>query len=155
MNGFVKLFSDIIYSSVWQESNETRLVWITLLAMADRDGMVRAIPEAIAQAARVTQESCDNAILKFLAPDERSRSQEFDGRRMKRVDGGFLLLNYMKYRRKLSADERREYKRIKQAEYRSAKRNGPGSREQAVLRMRRDGNNLGADRAEDIESEMQ
>ena len=36
------LFSNIIDSSVWRESKETRLVWITLLAKKDKDGYVRA-----------------------------------------------------------------------------------------------------------------
>ena len=33
---FTKLFSSILDSTVWQESKETKLVWVTMLAMCDR-----------------------------------------------------------------------------------------------------------------------
>ena len=37
---FVKLHGSILDSSVWGESKATRLVWITMLAMADGEGTV-------------------------------------------------------------------------------------------------------------------
>lgn len=47
------------------------------------------------------------AIRKLAEPDPESRSADFDGRRMVRVDGGFLILNYIKYRdRDHTASER-------------------------------------------------
>ena len=42
MNGFTKLFQSILTSSVWSEDNETRIVWITMLALADQNGSVSA-----------------------------------------------------------------------------------------------------------------
>lgn len=121
MSGFTKLFSSIVASSVWCEDDKTRLVWITMLAMSNRDGVVEASMPGLANAARVSVEDCRNAILKFESPDLDSRSTAHEGRRALKIEGGWKLLNYETYRRKLSAEERREYKAAKQAEYRAAK----------------------------------
>ena len=53
------------------------------------------------------------AALKFLAaPDPESRSDAFDGRRMVRVDGGFILLNYDRFRERdhTSAERSRRFR---------------------------------------------
>jgi hypothetical protein len=39
---FTKLFSSITESTVWDEPDRVRLVWITMLAMADKHGRVWA-----------------------------------------------------------------------------------------------------------------
>lgn len=36
MNGYTKLFNSILDSTIWGESDETRLVWITLLEDAEK-----------------------------------------------------------------------------------------------------------------------
>jgi hypothetical protein len=40
------------------------------------------------------------ALKKLGSPEMESRSKEFEGRRMIRTNGGFVILNYMKYRDK-------------------------------------------------------
>ena len=45
--------------------------------------------------------------------------KEFDGRRIKEVDGGWLILNGEKYAALLSNEERRIYNSAKQREYRA------------------------------------
>jgi Recombination endonuclease VII len=40
------------------------------------------------------------ALERLRSPDPESRSDDFDGRRMVRVDGGYLILNYIRYRDK-------------------------------------------------------
>ena len=94
---YVKLFSSILDSSIWAEPNATRLVWITLLAMADEEGFVRAVPSGIARRAAVTLPECITALDRFLAPDSEG-SQEHAGRRVESTEGGWRLLNYKKYR---------------------------------------------------------
>jgi hypothetical protein len=118
MSGYTKLFNSILASTIWREDDKTRLVWITLLAMADKNGIAEGSIPGIADMARVKVDDCRKALKKLQAPDADSRSDEFGGRRIQPVEGGFLLLNHGKYRAKLSADERREYLRQKQAEYR-------------------------------------
>lgn len=122
---FTKLFSSILDSTIWQEPAETRLVWITLLAMADRQGEVHASIPGLAKRSGVTLEQCELALECLLSPDPYSRTADFEGRRIQRIDGGWELLNHAKYRALLSAEERREYNRRKQAEYRAKKKANP------------------------------
>lgn len=119
---FTKLQRSIVTSSIWLQDAETRLVWITLLALCDRDGVVRASPLGIAHQARVTPEGCQKALTLLQSPDEDSRSHEFDGRRIERVDGGFLVLNHNRVMNEGAREERREYNREKQAEGRAKKK---------------------------------
>lgn len=99
-----------------------KVVWITMLAMADRDGVVWASVPGLAHRAGVGLGECRVALEKFLGPDLESRTTENEGRRIEAVDGGWRLLNHGKYRSMLSAQERREYNRVKQAEYRKRRR---------------------------------
>lgn len=95
---FTKLFSSITESTVWCEPDRTRLVWITMLAMADRHGRVWASIPGLANRARVPTEDCRTALETFLAPDADSRTEDHEGRRIEPIDGGWKLLNHQKYR---------------------------------------------------------
>lgn len=119
MSGYTKLFNSILASTVWREPMETRIVWITLLAMADKDGVAEASVPGLADFARVSVEATREALDRLSSPDPDSRSKEHNGRRIEAVEGGWQLLNHAKYRAKMGADERREYNRIKQAQYRA------------------------------------
>jgi len=122
MTGYTKLFTEILGSTIWQEDAATRLVWITMLVLKDRDQVVHCSIPGLADFAKVGLESCESALEKLMAPDKYSRSKEFQGRRIEEVDGGWKVLNGEKYRDKLSLEERREYKRIKAIEYRKRKK---------------------------------
>lgn len=108
MTGFTKLFASILDSTVWLESDQVRLVWITMLAMADRDGIIESSVPGLAKRAAVGREHVEKAIGIFSTPDADSRSQEHDGRRIEVIDGGWRLLNHDKYRERASADDARE-----------------------------------------------
>lgn len=95
---FVKLYGSILDSSVWAEDAETRLVWVTLLAMADENGHVEASPGGLARRANVSKAGCEAAIGKFLSPDPDSKSQDHEGRRIQAAPGGWDLLNHRRYR---------------------------------------------------------
>jgi len=118
MSGYTKLFNSILASTVWREPMEVRIVWITLLAMADKDGIAEGSVPGLADFARIPVEATRKALARLSAPDPDSRSQEHDGRRIQAIDGGWQLLNHAKYRAKMGLDERREYNRLKQAQYR-------------------------------------
>lgn len=118
MTGYTKLFSSIVGSTIWRADNETRIVWVTLLALADRDGCVEASIPGLADFARVSLPACERAIQALEAPDQYSRSKDLDGRRIMPIDGGWQLVNHAKYRQAGNADDRREYLRKKQQEYR-------------------------------------
>lgn len=107
---YVKLFASILDSSVWDESPETRLVWITMLVMADENGFVRGTAQSVARRAVVTQDQAVRAIAVLESPDPRSHTTDHEGRRIEPTDGGWLVLNYGKYR------EMRTRKQVKEAE---------------------------------------
>ncbi len=118
MSGFSKLYGSIVHSTVWREPHTTRIVWITMLALADAGGYVGASLPGLADAARVTREECEAALGSFLAPDPDSRSKDHDGRRIEIVDGGWVLLNYAAYRAGRDPEVRRQQNRDAQARYR-------------------------------------
>lgn len=105
--GFTKLFSSIVTSTIWQEDDKTRIVWITMLALSNRYGEVGASIPGLAMAANVSIEDCQKSLEKLKSPDPYSRSKEHEGRRVKEVEGGFLILNYGHYREKMRS--RAEY----------------------------------------------
>lgn len=122
MAGYTKLFNSILASTVWSEPNEVRIVWITLMAMAGRDGIVEGSIPGLAVFARLSIEATRTALERLSSPDPDSRTKDHEGRRIESVDGGWRLINHGKYRQKMSKDERREYLRIKQQEARDKKR---------------------------------
>lgn len=133
MIGYTKLFSEIVTSTIWQEPNDCRVLWITMLALKDRDHLCRATVPALAKLAAISLEDCEAYLDKFQQPDKYSRSQEFDGRRIERKDEGWLILNGEKYRHKMSADDRREKVRVNVAVHRAKKRaNGSGVKPEHV-----------------------
>lgn len=110
-DSFTKLFGTILASTVWQEPDSTRLTWITMLAMADRDGLVSASVPGLAHMARVSLPQVEAALATFLAPDPYSRTPDNDGRRIEAAPGGWRLLNHGMYRQRVDAEVRRERKR--------------------------------------------
>lgn len=108
---YVKIFSSILDSSVWHESPTTVKVWLTLLCMADREGHVRAVERAVAQRAVVTPEEAREALRVLESPDLESQTQEYGGRRIERIEGGWLVLNYVKYRELRTEVQVREARR--------------------------------------------
>ncbi len=122
MAGYVKLFQSILDSTIWGEDHQTRIVWITLMAKADRHGVVEGSIPGIAHSARVSLDDCRAAMAKFEAPDPDSRTPDNEGRRIKRVEGGWQLLNHHIYREKMSQDQQRARKTKNQRAWRDRKR---------------------------------
>lgn len=108
---FTKLFASITESTVWCESDSTRLAWITMLAMADSKGRVWASVPGLANRARISVDAARSAIATFLAPDPDSRTPDYDGRRIEPIDGGWRLLNHDKYRHIRDEESAKESKR--------------------------------------------
>lgn len=104
VSGYCKLFSDIVESSIWEDTPETKVVWITMLALADRDGYIRGSPGWLAAKSRVTKEQCLIALAEFQSPDPRSRTPDNEGRRIEELEDGWLVLNYISFRERLSPD---------------------------------------------------
>lgn len=119
--GYAKIFSTILGSSIWQEDAETRIVWITMLVMADREGVIRGSDLGLAHFARVSLDKCKEALERFKLPESHS-SDGGDGRRIESVEGGWRILNHAKYSAMLTAEDRRAYWRQRKAKERAEAR---------------------------------
>lgn len=108
---YTKLSSSIIYSTVWQEPDATRLVWITMLALSNHLGEVHASIPGLASAARKTIPEVEMALAAFMAPDHYSRTPDNEGRRIEPIRGGWRLLNHRQYRDARDPEKERERKR--------------------------------------------
>lgn len=105
---YTKLFSHIVTSSIWSEDDQTRILWITMLALSDKHGEVMASIPGLAKVAGLTIEATQRGIEKFLSPDPFSRTPDEEGRRLEVIDGGWAIINYAKHRRMASLEDRRE-----------------------------------------------
>lgn len=110
---FTKLDHGIIHSSIWSEPLPTRILWITMLAMKDDSGFVASSRSGLIRAANITPDEFDKAIKCLESPDEESRTRDYDGRRVEKVEGGWVILNHEKYRlhEDLKKEKHREYMR--------------------------------------------
>lgn len=63
-------------------------------------GIVRAASSGIIHQAMIDRAEGMRALEQLGEPDPASKSKEFEGRRMVRVDGGFIILNFIAYRDK-------------------------------------------------------
>ena len=107
MAGFTKLFQSIIHSTIWRAKPSLKILWVTMLAMADREGVVESSLPGLADAARISLEDCEEGLNALSRPDQHSRTQDFEGRRIMPADGGWVILNYIKYRETRSDEETR------------------------------------------------
>lgn len=131
---YVKLFSSIINSSIWSEDSNTCKVWITLMAMSDREGFVFGSVAGLARITALPAETIEAALKKFTFPDPHSsdltREPYREGRKLETVAGGWKLLNGPWYRDLRDADERRFQNREAKKRERAAKkttRHGPSA----------------------------
>jgi hypothetical protein len=104
-----KLFSKILFSSIWTEDYPTRIVWVMFLAAMDEDGIVQvATPKNVAALAQVTPEEAERAIAILEAPDPASSNPDHDGRRLERFPGGWRVLNAPVYREIATREQMRQ-----------------------------------------------
>lgn len=149
MNSWSPVFSKIIDSSIWLEPDHVRIVWITMLAKKDSDHVVRANAFMIASWSKKTEAEVLEALKVLSSPDKRRlEPQPFGGRRIERVDDGWLILNGQVYEEEMRKTSRRIYQARKQREYRerakTPKRGKPGPGESLAMRVDENGGDTGA-----------
>lgn len=122
---FVKLDCGMLDSTIWMD-REARELFITALLMAEpyelREptpqievstlgltgfivpagwyGFVRAAGSGIVRRAGLATEVGLKALERLGSPEAESRTPDYEGRRLVRVDGGYIVLNFTKYREK-------------------------------------------------------
>lgn len=122
MAGFTKLYNQILLSTIWLQPDHVRILWITMLALKNQNSEVMASIPGLADAAKISLENCEEGLKVLMSPDPYSRTKEDEGRRIREIDGGWLIINGQKYRDKMSDEDRREYKTSKQRQYRTEDR---------------------------------
>ena len=116
--GFTKLDEGILRSSIMAEDPATFKVWIAFLAACGPDGVARVSAVFISSVCRLDPSVVHKAIERLEAPDPDSRSEAIEGRRIQKVDGGWFIVNYEKYRAFKYSEEseavrKRDYRRRK------------------------------------------
>ena len=130
---FVKLDCGILNSTLWFE-RDAREIFITALLMAEPFelldpapqiqvdsleltgwvvppgwyGFVPAAGVGIVDRAKVPAAAGYPALRMLGEPEISSRTPDFDGRRMVRINGGYLILNFIKYREKDATNTERQ-----------------------------------------------
>ena len=94
---FVKIYGSILDSSVWGAPDHVRILWITLLAMADAEGIVEASIDGLARRSVLDLDRVRAALDVLTGPDPYSRDGT-TGERVEKVPGGWLILNHRAYR---------------------------------------------------------
>ena len=118
-----KLFTKILDSSIWLEPDATRLVWLTLIAAMDEQGLCQfAAVGNLAHRARVSLRATEKAVTALESPDPDSSDPDHAGRRIERVEGGWLVLNAEKYRNLVSRVVQQEQTRERVRKHRAKKR---------------------------------
>jgi len=93
----INIGDNFLGSSVWFQPHATIITWITMLLIADDDGMVPCCDKAIANRAVLEVDECAEALKWLSLPDPQSEHTAFDGRRIERCDGGWKILTYEKF----------------------------------------------------------
>lgn len=141
---FVKLDCGMLNSTLWVD-RQAREIMITALLMAQPKelqedtptlrvrtlevdpfvvpagwyGFVPAAGSGIVRMAGLQNEEGLDALERLADIDPESRTPDFDGRRIVRVDGGYVILNFDKYRQKdhTAAERSRRYRERKLSAY--------------------------------------
>ncbi len=114
-----KIFTKILDSSIWLETDATRLVWLTLIASMDENGFVQfASVRNLAHRTRVSEEAATEAVKILESPDRDSSDPDNEGRRIERIPGGWIVLNAAKYRELVTRAVAQEKTRIRVARFR-------------------------------------
>ena len=130
---YVRLDSGVLDSTLWVD-RDARELFITALLMAVPHELTEKMPEiatrsldftgwfvppgwygkveaagvGIIRRAGVAEDAGLSALERLAATDQGSRSHAFDGRRLIRINGGFIVLNFIDYRDRDSTNAERQ-----------------------------------------------
>lgn len=150
MNLWSPLWNGIVDSSLWDEPDCVCKIFITLLALKDVDNIVRKTAYQIGHHSRKKESEVLEALKILQRPDKRRlEPQEHEGRRIKRVEEGWLILNGQKYRDLVKQEARRASLRKAQAKFREnqklLRQGKPLPGEMAAVQALDNGDEAGAD----------
>jgi hypothetical protein len=86
--------ASVFDSSIMEEPYHVRLVFDYMIRKADSSGFCLGIETSLARIFNVTLEDFLQAIKILEAPDSKSRTPDNEGKRIRKVQGGWLILNH-------------------------------------------------------------
>jgi len=92
-----RIYDNIFSGSIWSQPPETRIVWLTMIHLKDGEGFIGGAVEWLARQANVSIEATKKALKVFSSPDPASRIPTHEGRKIKEVEGGWIILNHHIY----------------------------------------------------------
>lgn len=123
MKSWTPLWSTVVGSSLWDEPDWVMKVFLTMLALKDYDNIVRLTAYQLGRESRKTEQEVLDALKILSSPDsKRVEAQPYDGRRIKAVEEGWLILNGEKYRAMVQLEMKRARNRRAQAKFREKKK---------------------------------
>ncbi len=110
-----KLFADVFSSSILEEPLHVRYLWMSMIALADEEGVVDMTVGALARRVNLSPDETGRAIEILAAPDPESRTPDKDGRRIEQIrehtTWGWRLVNHARYRSMGRNQDRKDYQR--------------------------------------------
>lgn len=119
---YFKLDHNIFTSSIWTNLTPAQFkLWTYLMGNAHpATGIVSDTIPGMCARAVLPRDEVEEALRVFQEPDPDSRSSENEGRRIRKIEGGWQLLNYRRYADKDHSTNRvqrfRERQKIKQGD---------------------------------------
>ncbi len=130
MNTWAPLFGKVVDSSLWDLPDGVVKIFLTMLAKKDADHVVRANAYMIGRWSRKTEKEVLEALKILSNPDKtRLEKQPEEGRRIKKVEEGWLMINGQKYEEMASLVSQRVRKARWERENRLKKKGTEGTRE--------------------------
>ena len=112
---YAKVFQQFYESSIINEPLHVRYAWLSMIVLADPDGVLDMPISVLARRINLTDEQTQNAIDRLSSPDPESRSPDHEGRRLlplcEHRTWGWRLVNYSRYREIVRQEHRREYRK--------------------------------------------
>ncbi len=134
MNRYSPIWDTLVDSSLWTEEYYVRVLFTTLLAKKDMDDVVRGSAFNIARWANMTEQEVIKGLKILSSPDKkRLEPQPHDGRRIKKVEDGWLVINGAHYRELMRVANERARKARWAAKNRAVKQGTPLTGEAAAL----------------------
>lgn len=107
MSGYTPVFDSVFQGTLCGKYPDLP-VWLVLLALQQRGGIIDAHPSYIATVSGLPQADIELAIQHFCEPDPASRTPDNDGRRLVALEGkgfGWRVVNHERYRQKARKQE--------------------------------------------------
>lgn len=123
MRTWCPLWNGIVYSSIWDEEDYVLKVFMTMLALKDKFHIVSLTAYQLSKLSRKSETEVLDALKILSSPDtKRKEKQEFNGRRIRAVPEGWLILNGQKYQDQVYLEQIRRKNREGQQAWRNRKK---------------------------------